>query len=312
VVAILIGVFVALSGGRRPPAQKLPVPNGYDDVVKAGSLVKGAWPGKANLKKAEVPEIRAFVEANKAALDLARVGLGRECVAPIEDTQAGLNKHIQDINSFSQIGGLLQAEATVAEADGRVVDASKAYRDKLALGLAMTQGGMGFDMATGCNLQWQAVIGLRKLRDRLPAEEIRAILGELEDVDRKAVPVEAVEARWKRYYQAAHNPYLRLVFRLNGMDKSGLANERKMALQARQRVDRALRFLLAELAIHAYHEDKKAWPRSVKDLVPAYLAAVPVDPSSLQPIDYPANKAGELTDDLPAIARPDGEIKPRS
>ena len=311
-VAILVGVFVAMSGGRRPPPQKLPVPNGYDDIVQAGSLVKGTWPGKGNLNKAELPEIRAFVEANEAALDRARVGLGRECMAPIENSQEGLDKHIQDINFFAQIGGLLQAEAMVADADGRVADASKSFRDKLALGLAMTQGGLPFDMASGCNIQWQAVIGLRKLRDRLPVEQIPALLRELEGIDRKGVPVEAVEARAQAFYQSAHNPYFRMMFRLNGMDKTAKAADRKMAQQGRERVDRSLRFLLAELAIHAYHEDKKTWPRSVQDLVPAYLTAVPIDPTSGQGIDYPTNEAGELTDDLAAIGRLNGEVKPQA
>jgi len=56
----------------------------------------------------------------------------------------------------------------VLEADGRFLDASKTYRDKLAFGQAITQGGMGTDVQIGSVIQTQAVGGLRNLRDRFP------------------------------------------------------------------------------------------------------------------------------------------------
>ncbi len=301
---------VLWSAGRQPPSPKLPDPNGYDDIVRAGSLVKGAWPNKGDFAKAAVSDVRAFVEANKATLDLARVGLGRECMVPLENSQAGLEKHFEAMSPIRAVGRLLQGEAQVAEADGRIVDASKAYRDELALGQAVTQGGMGNDQQVGCVMQWMAIIGLRKLRDRLPREEIPAILRELEAVDRKRVPLEAVEARWLAWYQGSHNLAIRTMYRWNGLEKMSRADEIGVVRNARNRVERDLNFLLAELAIHAYHQDKGTWPRSVKDLIPAYLTAVPIDPNNGKPVDYPANANGELTDDLASIARPDGEVTP--
>jgi hypothetical protein len=169
---------------------------------------------------------------------------------------------------------------------------------------------MSIDQQVGCVMQWQAIVGLRKLRDRLPREEILAILGELEALDRNRVPLEAVEARWLAWYKGAHNPAIRAMYRWNGLEKMGRAGEISATRKGRDRVERDLRFLLAELAIRAYHQDKGTWPRSVKDLVPAYLTAVPIDPNTGKPLDYPANADGELTDDLTSIARPDGEVTP--
>jgi hypothetical protein len=301
---------VLATTGRQPPLPKLPDPNGYDDIVKAGSLVKGTWPNKGDFAKAAVSDVRAFVEANKATLDLARVGLGRECVVPLENSQEGMERHFEALSPIRAVGRLLQGEALVAQADGRIADASKAYHDELALGQAVTQGGMGVDHSIGSVIQWQAIVGLRKLRDRLPVEEIPAILRELEAADRKRVPLEAVEARWLAWYQGAHNPLTRTMFRLSGIEKKGRADELGVVRKGRDRVERDLRFLLAELAIHAYHQDKGTWPRSLNDLVPAYVSAVPIDPGTGKPLDYPANAEGELTDDLASIARPDGEVAP--
>jgi hypothetical protein len=92
----------------------------------------------------------------------------------------------------------------------------------------------------------------------------------------------------------------------------GKSSELIMARQGRERSARSVRFLLAQLAIHASHEDTKAWPRSLGDLVPAYLASIPLESSTGLPIDYPVNASGELTDDLSAIARIDGEIVVRT
>ena len=42
-IAILVVIGVAMSMDRRPAPAKLPNPNGYDDLVQAGSLVNGDW-----------------------------------------------------------------------------------------------------------------------------------------------------------------------------------------------------------------------------------------------------------------------------
>ena len=309
--AIVGAIVVATSVGGRPASPKLPNPNGYDDLIRAGSLAKGDWQ-HTNMARPDLAAFRSLVEANKAALDLARVGLGRECVVPIENTLEGVGKHIESVRPIFQLSRLFQAEGIVLEADCRFLDASKSYRDKLALGQAITQGAMGNDLQIGSVFQTQAVAGLRRLRDRLPIGEIPAILRELEALDERRVSLKDVDDRWLAWYQGAHNPFMRAKYRWNGLDKVGRAGEMSMARQGRERAARGLRFLLAELAIHAYHEDRKSWPRSLGDLVPTYLASSPLDPVTGLPIDYPVNSSGELTDDLSAIARPDGEITVRS
>ena len=311
VAPLLAGVFAANWAGRRVTPAKLPTPNGYDDLVRAGSMIRGEWPNKGNLVGADLTEFRAFLAANRAALDRMRVGLGRESLVPIEDSPEGLNRHFESIGSLRSLGRLLRGESIVALADGRVEDALRADLDGLRLGLAVAKGGMGNDLAVGCAIQVPTLGGIAGLRDRIPSVRLAGLIRDLEEADRLRVTPEAVEARWLAWYQGAHNPAMRAMLRWSGALQTGKTAERTMILRARERVDRRLRFLLAELAIHAHHEDKRAWPRSVRELVPAYLSAVPIDPATGRAIDYPANEAGELTDDLSAIARPDGEVRPR-
>ncbi len=313
VLTVLVGgVVTALSVGRGPTSTpKLPNPNGYDDIVKAGSLVKGPWPNKGDLARATVPEIRAFVEANKATLDLARVGLDRVCVVPLENSQAGLDKHFNDISPIRAVGRLLQGEAKVAEADGRIVDASKAYLAQLALGQAVTQGGMAGDLSVGCAVQWLAIIGLRNLSDRLPAEQIPAILRELEVLDRKRVPLEAVEARWLAWYQGTHNPILRAMFRWSGVEQQTRTAETN-AVRAVTRPGRP------RPAVPPGRAGHPRLPRGQRDLAPLGQGSRPGlshRPSRSTPA--PASRSttrptptASLTDDLASIARPDGEVAP--
>ena len=299
IAAIVAGSWV----GGRPAPPKLPDPNGYDDLVRAGSLIQGEWTGSP-----DPAVLRPFVEANRAALDLARVGLGRECLVHFEDSEAGLTRHSEGSGRLKEVARLLTFEGVVAQSEGRIGDASRSFRDAMDVGQALTQGGMLAGAQLGWFLQKINSGHLRKLRDRLSKADARATLADLEALDLRRVPVDSVVARWERWYRGAFDPFQRTLLRWNGIEATERANQRAQAGKARDQAGRALRFLMIELAIHAYHEDKKAWPRSLGDLVPAYLASVPLDPVTGLPIDYPANSSGELTDDLSAIARPDGEV----
>jgi hypothetical protein len=311
VFGVAAAIFALSPTRRQPPPIKLPDPNGYDDLVQAGSLIHGDWPNKGDFAKAKVDDVRAFVEANKASLDRARVGLSRECVATFDNTQDGLSKHLDSFGRIRSVARLLTGEAIIREADGQPVEAARIYRDLLEVGQAMTQGGMGIDVSAMCAIQAQAITRLRALRDKLPSEAISDLLRDLESLDRRRVTPEDVEARRDLWYQGAFNSYQRAMMRLSGVEKKARVDELRIAKSLLDRIAaRPMRFFMIELAIHAYQEDKKAWPRSVKDLVPGYLPSIPIDPSTGQPIDYPANPLGELTDDLTTIARPDGEVKP--
>jgi hypothetical protein len=148
VTLIVVGIVAAIFDGGPPAQPKLPVPNGYDDLVRAGSMVKGRWSPRLTSLGGNLERLRAALEPNKAVLDLARIGLGRECMVPIErsrDSQGELAPN----QAIRAVSALLQAEAMLFEADGRFVEASRSWRDKLALGQAVTQGGMGSDVDLG-------------------------------------------------------------------------------------------------------------------------------------------------------------------
>jgi hypothetical protein len=316
IVGAILGLVVAVATAAslsRPTVlgPRLPDPNGYDDLVRAGSMIQGTWPSKGDLARADVAEVKAFVEANKPALDRARVGLDRECLMPLENSLAGLEKRLDALGRTRSLSRLFQGEAIVAQAEGRVSDAARIDRDSIALGQAMTQGGMGNDVAVGWMVQSLAIVRLRRLKDRLPAETCRSLIRELESLEGRRVTLGAVRDRWADWYRGSYNLYQRSMMRWSGIEKSGEQSELAVAKKSRDKVERDMRFFMVELAIHAYHEDKGTWPRTVRELVPDYLRSALIDPATGKTLEYPANPSGELTDDLGSIARPDGEVNPR-
>ena len=100
------------------------------------------------------------------------------------------------------------------------------------------------------------------------------------------------------------------MLRANGMEAVGRTADQKLVKEAHDRAAGSMRCLMVEWAIHQFHKESGRWPRSVVELVPSVLTRVPLNPDTNQPLVYPANSAGELTDDLAGIGMEDGSIKP--
>jgi hypothetical protein len=79
--------------------------------------------------------------------------------------------------------------------------------------------------------------------------------------------------------------------------------------RSHDQVERKFRFLEAELAIHAYYLENGGWPKTLEELVPGYLKAVPLDSTTGKAIDYPTSPSGELSDDLANIGDPGTSAK---
>src|SRR3954462_3540038 len=80
VVALAAIVAVSIRSTNRTHVRAaLPNPNGYDDLLKAATLVVGDIGKAATLN---VEDLQSLVETNAESLRLVRVGLGRQCSVP--------------------------------------------------------------------------------------------------------------------------------------------------------------------------------------------------------------------------------------
>ena len=311
VVAIVAGLVVLSSS--RSGSPPIPNPNGYDDLVRAGASIKGAWPKGGDWKGADLAESRAFVDANQPALALARRGLGRDGLANFADSQDGFAVQMDQSGQIRSLSRLMLAEARIAEKDGRFGDAARVDFEILEAGQVTTQGALAGTATLGWVIQWQALEQLRRLRDHLSARELRPMIRHLERLDQRRTPVKALVDRWERWQVHAFPWWHRLPMWLSGMIAQGRADQPMMLGESRNRAERSLRYLLIEWAIHVQHEETGRWPRSIAEMVPSILTAEPIDSATKRPLIFPANPSGELADDLSTIGQADRstDAKPR-
>ena len=308
IVAVLITLTFALVPFGR--SEIGPNPNGYEDLVAAGRSIAGAWPSQRSWLQADLAELRPYVAKNQPAIERARLGISREGLIQFADSHQGLDHLIDQQGQVRALTMLLFAAARLAFEDGRYADQVRLDLEILAVGQMMTQGSIGSTAAMGWIVQGQALDQLKRLSNHLDVVDIRYILPKLEAMDQRRVTPEAVERRRARWYAGAFRFWERGLMRAAGVAATGRAADQKLVKEAHDRTARSMRYLMVQWAIHQFHQETGRWPHTVDELVPSILTRVPLNPDTNQPLIYPANSAGELTDDLAAIGAPDGSVNP--
>ncbi len=233
-------------------------------------------------------------------------------MANFADTQAGLATQVDQQGHIRSLSRFLLAAARLAQEEGRFPDAASLDLELLEVGQMTTQGSLAITATVGWVIQEQALDQLRGLRDRLPPAQVREIIARLERLDQRRTPDQALVDRWERWVGGAFPWWQQVPMRWSGILAKGRVDQTLMVAKVRGRVERAMRYVIPEWAIHLHQQETGRWPHSLAELVPSILTSVPVDPATRQPLLYPANRSGELTDDLlifgprdvPAAAQP--------
>jgi hypothetical protein len=269
IVALLAGLMFLSS---KPPAPiPLPNPNGYDDFVKAGALV--AVPNES-LAKLDLETLRAQAASNAAGLRLAREGLPRECRVPVQYSQAFISAHLKDLTSAKRLAQAFQLEGKLAEREGRAADAARAYLDAIQLGVQFPRGGVLITKLVGVACESIGANGLQGVARQLSAADCREAIRRLESAEASAEPFAEMMKQEKAWSRGANG----LTARIAGLIQlQALRAAETNALKKVQAVESTRRRLLVELAARAYELEKGQPPKTVAELVPAYLKAAPKD-----------------------------------
>ena len=305
-ISLGIGLVIVL----QIPSEPLPDPNGYHDLVAAGQAIEGQFPAQGDWTRADLTALRDFVAKNEPALQRVRLGLSREGLAEFADSHQGLDDLMRRQGQIKTVTRLMLAAARLAYEDGRYADQVRLDLETLAVGQMMTQGSIGGTATMGWVVQRQALDQLKRLHGQLDGIDLRATLREMGALDQRRVTPGAIERREARWYAGAFPYWQRLILRANGSEAVGRTADQKLVKEAHDRAARSIRYLMVEWAIHQFYKESGRWPRSVDELVPSFLTRVPLNPDTNQPLVYPANSAGELTDDLAAIGAEDGSLNP--
>ena len=273
VVAVLLVVAASVFTFSQPapPPPPLPQPNGYDDFVKAGGMVTdNAW----DYRTMSQEELRAFVTKNAEALKLVRTGLGHDCRMPL-DYSATNPTNIRNLSIIKRLDFAVMAEGRLAELENRPADAAEAYLAVIRLGCAMSQGGLIIDSLVDIAIESIGTSGMQRLTLTLDAKQCREAAAVLESCDARRDSTDTImrqESAWAHRAYGLKGQFARLV-----MFKSLKQSEQKWVAKAKAQQTR-IRLLLVQLAARAYELEKGERPKSLVDLVPAYLKAIPQDP----------------------------------
>ncbi len=147
----------------------------------------------------------------------------------------------------------------------------------MRFGQAVCRGGVIIDKLVGIAVEAIGCKALMALKDRLDAPECREVIRALEAIDSGAEPAEKVlaqERHWSRKTFGWRGTLIRLIRpgMLQPIDQNLIRKLRQAELQRRR--------LLLSFAHRAYELEKGGPPKTVNDLAPHYLKAIPLDPDT--------------------------------
>ena len=148
----------------------VPVPNGYDLLVAAGSAIPPDSPlideGISWEQKEEI------LKNGAAALERARRALELPCVVPLPPAQDGFTT---ELRAIFRLGMLLELEGRLAEHRGDGEAAARSYLDLLRLSAASTRGGVMIHAMMGRTLRTRGEDGLARVASILSPDSRIAV-----------------------------------------------------------------------------------------------------------------------------------------
>lgn len=274
--AMLAGALLALAviltlSRPVPPTPPLPSPNGYDDFLKASSLIANP----SDYAKLTIPELRPALANNEETLRLMKTGLSRECRVPLDYSATNFQAHISDLAGLKRLAQLLVAEGRLAEAENRPGEAAEYYLLTIRLGQASSRGGLMIHKLVGVAIEAIGLSPAEKLLPKLDAKQCREFASALEtaDLDEESLP--AILDRDRAWGRRTYGWKFELthLLSLNPSQRNIQAfTNRANTAQAR------VRQLMLSLAGRAYELEQGQPPKTPNDVVPAYLKAVPQNP----------------------------------
>lgn len=276
-VAILatpsIYVYCYLMNPTPMPATSLPSPNGYDTLVRAATEI-------------ECREISFYdetaIEVLKSAVEeRAELYLQAE-EALMEDVMVPLDYSYDDIDTDA--GMALRNLMRAFAAQSRVSVANRDYDRALKyevlsveLGTKSSQGGVLIHWLIGTAIKGDTYRRLYEMLDRLNAEQCLALssaLTKFEIGDEEFASMLHRERIWSEHALGYTGHLPLILMEMLGEDYFG-------SLQIEKVRNRGLvesRLLRCELALHAFKQREKRYPRRLSELVPDYIPKVPIDP----------------------------------
>ncbi|HVX13012.1 MAG TPA: hypothetical protein VHC22_17645 [Pirellulales bacterium] len=264
--------------------------NGYVDLLRAGAAIDNL---AANIDTLPPDELRAYLSKQQTALELVRSGLAIPCQAVLHE---GMNDKAlwAEGNQFEKLSQVLAAQARQELQDGHVEAAVENYLADIELGAAMTHGGVMMHDGFGFVSERLGIEGLQQIVSRLDDDACRKLEERLLEIDADREPTEASRARERLYFSRSY-PWKHRIHILTRAFAPNEAQTDDILMVAAGGEKRArVRLLACHLALRRFWLSTNGYPQTLDELVPRYLASVPLDPFADHVLMYKKLPTGYL------------------
>lgn len=268
------------------PRPALPNPNGYDYFVKAGESLAGMWTN-ASHKTLTTSELQAFLSANQASLDLVREGLRHQSHTHVDYDATYLERMMTNLSAFRQCGRLLVGGGWMSELKAEPSAALGHYFDTMRLGQECCRGGVIMERLVGIAIEHNAMVALRSLIPKLGAPEARQVVEGAMRLDASHGPTMITFAAEDEWIRHTAPPWQRLMAFVHPLLRKSSRDVRASLTQKVDILQATRRRALVEAAARLFELEKGRRPKGYADLVPAYLPAAPLDPTTGKEIAHP-------------------------
>lgn len=273
IVLVIAGIVLALYFFVIATAPKtilppLPNPNGYDDFVRAGQMLKNTATTN-DYRNWSHDELAAFVATNAEAFALAQTGLTRECMAPDMFTT---NVVFSGLARSKAITLAVTAEGWLAKSENRTNDSVQFFMDATTLGTKQSRGGVIITKLVGIACESIGREALRSWIDKLDAQKCREVslfLAKLDASDEPAEITLANEKNWVRTHYSLMDRFKALVTYKQQRDVQNKAKAKFQQNTFRRRQT------IIDFAERAYELEQGHRSAKLEDLVPNYLKELP-------------------------------------
>lgn len=281
-VAVVVISLVLIYAHSSTPLPRLPHPNGYDEFLRAASLLSGDVGRPATLDE----EPRGLIITNAESLRLLRLALTEQCALPADSAMTNVPGMMGELAGFKRLAQLLAAEEKLREADNNLPGAAGSYLDTIHFGNEISRGGFIITRLVGLACEAMGESSLSRLVPKLKPADSGPIIAELEKIDSGQITWDEVkrnEARFVHYQLRSQFSPITWVMSLVNTWRA-----EKRAKIRDERVVAHLRLITTELALRWYQSDHGCAPNSLQLLVPKYLQRLPSDPFSGKLLIYRA------------------------
>lgn len=274
--------------GKAKARPALPNPNGYDYFVKAGESLAGMWTNSA-LSAVPAPDLQAFLSANQTSLEMVREGLRHRSLSPVSVTydSAMSRKILDQLGSVKRLGVLLAGEGRLAELNENPEGAGDGYVEAMRFGQECSRGGVMMERHVGIAIEHIALTEVRRSMLSLNAADARRGLAGLQKLDAShdlaLVNLEA-EAEWVRQ---SFPPWERFMSKVHPTLRKNLREVHEKFAVKVNAFQTFRRRAIVEAAARLFELEKGRRPTGYPDLVPTYLKAIPLDPTTGKEIAHP-------------------------